>query len=254
MSLGTVLPIIAWWISTIPSRSLQLVSLAGTMDPMRPFALDPFFRPFLTDPFFRDLWHLLPRPVLFTTPTTVLIRKTSAMPFMEVKIALSVASLLVVAFCWYKNGREILGLISPPREDGRVMDAEASVVDEDEIEEEEKERVLREWETVCGPAPIIVALFSAAAPAAYSCSCFCPNAHWCVFFISIVFFGPASHLLWRPKPEVQDTPRGGICGPSHVECGRAVVPDGARGAERCLRERLQESRHRWEGGAHPLCS
>lgn len=151
MSMGTLLPIVAWWISTIPSRSLQLVSLAGTMDPMRPFALDPFFRPFLTDPFFRDLWHLLPRPVLFTTPTTVLIRKTTAMPFMEVKIALSVASLLVVAFCWYKNGREILGFKSSSKEDLLVMDAEASVVDEDEIEEEEKERVLREWETVCSP-------------------------------------------------------------------------------------------------------
>lgn len=132
---------------------MQLVTLSGTMDPIRPFLTDPFFRPFLTDPFFRDLWQLLPRPVLFTTPTTVLIRKTSVLPYMEVKIALSVASLLVVAYCWYSNRREAFAFLEGGRSASILADAvEAGEEELEELEDEHKGRMLREWETV-SPCP-----------------------------------------------------------------------------------------------------
>ena len=70
---GVILPFVSWWLATIPVTSAQLITMRGLMDPVSPFMLDPFLRPFLSDPFFRDMWQLLPRPLLFTAPTTVRI-------------------------------------------------------------------------------------------------------------------------------------------------------------------------------------
>mmetsp|Transcript_30609 Transcript_30609/g.59808 ORF Transcript_30609/g.59808 Transcript_30609/m.59808 type:complete len:312 (-) Transcript_30609:17-952(-) len=152
LSLTTILPIASWWVALVPQRVFQLRQIVPIIEPVNPLGFDPFFRPFVSDPFFRDVFQLLPRPILYNTPTTIKVMKSQAMPFLEAKVAISVAALVVVGWCWYLKRDEVVALFRGQgtlsnESSNRMLDGALDVPDSDELDEEHKDSMLRAWES-----------------------------------------------------------------------------------------------------------